>query len=215
MDRQQLHERVRNAAILIYMVGNALTFSRLLSIEVAGAQGDLGGKVIRSPSSLPRLALLLDWPATFRIEVHCPVSRRGPINMASRLALLLCADEEVHDLAASWLGEGGMRAISAHGVDEALRQIAAERIDLLVLDTQPIYMPGLPSLRKLKDEQPDLRVIMIPRIDEPPEVGLARISGVDAVLLRPVSKAKLLSAVADLRDSAGLDGHKSVSGTAT
>ena len=33
---------------------------------------------------------------------------------------------------------------------------------------------------------------------------------VDAVLLRPVSKAKLLSAVADLHDSAGLDGHKSV-----
>ena len=108
-----------------------------------------------------------------------------------------------------------MRAISAHGVDEALRQIAAERIDLLVLDTQPIYLPGLPGLRKFKDEQPVLRVIMIPRSDEPPEVGLARISGVDAVLLRPVSKAKLLSAVADLCDSAGLDGHKSVSGTAT
>ena len=128
--------------------------------------------------------------------------------MASRLALLLCADEEVHDLAASWLGEGGMRAISAHGVDEALRQIAAERIDLLVLDTQPIYVPGLPGLRKLKDEQPGLRVIMIPRIDEPPEVGLARISGVDAVLLRPVSKAKLLSVVAGLYDSAPLDGQK-------
>ena len=56
MDRQQLRERVRNAAILIYMVGNALTFSKLLSIEVAGAQGDLGGKVIRV------LLLSLVWP---------------------------------------------------------------------------------------------------------------------------------------------------------
>ena len=73
--------------------------------------------------------------------------------MASRLALLLCADEEVHDLAASWLGEGGMRAISAHGVDEALRQIAAERIELLVVDALPIYIPRLPSHRKLKEER--------------------------------------------------------------
>lgn len=101
-----------------------------------------------------------------------------------------------------------MRAILTHSVDEALRQIAAERIELLVLDTQPIYVPGLTSLRKLKDEQPGLRVIMIPRIGEPPEVGLARISGVDAVLLRPVSKAKLLSVVAGWYDSAPLGGQK-------
>ena len=38
------------------MVGNALTFSKLLSIEVAGVQGDLGGKVIRV------LLLSLVWP---------------------------------------------------------------------------------------------------------------------------------------------------------
>jgi len=79
---------------------------------------------------------------------------------------------------------------------------------LLVLDTQPIYVPGLSGLRKLKDEQPGLRVIMIPRIDEPPEAGLARISGVDAVLLRAASKAKLLSVVAGLYDSTPLDAQK-------
>lgn len=38
------------------MVGNALTFSKLLSIEVSGVQGDLGGKVIRV------LLLSLVWP---------------------------------------------------------------------------------------------------------------------------------------------------------
>src|SRR5688572_18499035 len=113
--------------------------------------------------------------------------------MACRLALLLCTDDEVHDLAASWLAEGGMSTISAPGVDDAVRRIADGRIELLVLDTLPIYIPGLPGLLKLKDEQPPLRVILIPRMDERPEVGLARISGVDAVLLRPVSKAKLLS----------------------
>lgn len=102
-----------------------------------------------------------------------------------------------------------MSTISASGVDDAMERIAARQIDLLVLDTLPIYIPGLPSLRKLKDEQPPLRVILIPRLDERPEVALARISGVDAVLLRPVSRAKLLSVVADLRDSVDFGRAKS------
>ena len=129
--------------------------------------------------------------------------------MASGLALLLCTDDEVHDLAASWLAEGGMSTASASGVDDTVKQIAEGRIDLLVLDTLPIYIPGLPSLQKLKDEQPPLRVILVTRIDERPEVGLARISGVDAVLLRPISKAKLLAAVEDLCGSVDLGGQRS------
>ena len=70
-----------------------------------------------------------------------------------------------------------------------------ERIELLVLDTLPIYVPGLPSLLKLKEENQRLHVILIPRLDEKSEIGIARISGVDAVLARPLSKVKLLSVV--------------------
>ena len=55
---EAITERVRNAAILIYMVGNALTFTRLLATEVAGLQetGELGGKIMKS------LLLSLVWP---------------------------------------------------------------------------------------------------------------------------------------------------------
>ena len=51
-------ERVRNAAIMIYMVGNALTFTKLLSTELAGLQetGELGGKIVNA------LLLSLVWP---------------------------------------------------------------------------------------------------------------------------------------------------------
>jgi hypothetical protein len=80
------------------------------------------------------------------------------------------------------------------------------RVELLVLDTLPIYLPELPSLRKLKEERPWLRVVLITRVDEQPEVGLARISAVDSVLPRPLSKAKLLSVVARLRDTVSQDG---------
>lgn len=51
-------ERVRNAAIMIYMVGNALTFTKLLSMELASLQGtgELGGKIIKA------LLLSFGWP---------------------------------------------------------------------------------------------------------------------------------------------------------
>jgi len=51
-------ERVRNAAILIYMVGNALTFTKILAAELAGLQGtgEVGGKIVKV------LLLSLVWP---------------------------------------------------------------------------------------------------------------------------------------------------------
>jgi DNA-binding response OmpR family regulator len=113
----------------------------------------------------------------------------------TRLALLLCTDEEVHDLAESWLTAAGMDVISASSVQDATRRILEDRIEVLVLDTLPIYLPGLASLLELKQGRPHFHVILIPRLDEKPEIGIARISGVDAVLARPLTKVKLLSVV--------------------
>ena len=48
-------ERIRDVAILIYMVGNALTFSALISGGLAEAEG-IGNRVI------PALALSFIWP---------------------------------------------------------------------------------------------------------------------------------------------------------
>lgn len=114
--------------------------------------------------------------------------------VATRRALMLCADEEIHDLVAFWLTAAGIQVSSASDPKDAANRILEEEIELLVLDMLPIYLQGLPSLRRLKEEKPSLRVILIPRFDEKPEIGIARISGVDAVLARPLSKAKLLSA---------------------
>jgi len=54
------------------------------------------------------------------------------------------------------------------------------------------------SLLALKDKMQYFHAILIPRLDEEPEVGIARISGVDAVLVRSLSRAKLLSVVDSL-----------------
>ena len=117
----------------------------------------------------------------------------------TRLALLFCADEEVHDLAESWLTSAGMHVSSASTGQDAAKQILDNQIELLVLDTLPIYLPKLPSLRELKARKQHLQVILIPPLDEKPNIGVARICGVDIVLDRPLSKAMLLSVVDALR----------------
>lgn len=114
---------------------------------------------------------------------------------ATRRALLFCADEEVHDLANSWLRAAGIQVLSAPTAQDAANRLSSERFELLVLDEIPIYSPRLPSLLDFKEEMPYLRIILIPRFGQKPEVGIARISGVDAILVRPLSKAKLLSVV--------------------
>ena len=115
-------------------------------------------------------------------------------NGSPRLALLLCADEEVRDLAGFWLTGAGLRVISAGDGGEAGQQILDKPVAVLVIDTLPIYLPGLPSLRELKERR-NLRVVFIPQYDEKPEAGVARIAGVDAVLARPLRKEMLLSAL--------------------
>ena len=51
-------EKVRNASILVYMVGNALTFTKLLPAELAGVQGtsEFGAAVVKT------LVLACVWP---------------------------------------------------------------------------------------------------------------------------------------------------------
>ena len=88
-----------------------------------------------------------------------------------------------------------MRTTSVSSGPDAAKQISGNRIELLVLDTLPIYLPGLPNLQALKGGRPHLHVILIPPLDEKPEPGRAHISGVDATLVRPLSTSKLLSVV--------------------
>jgi DNA-binding NtrC family response regulator len=115
--------------------------------------------------------------------------------MKSRVALLLCKDEEVHDLAECWLRTAGLNVISA--LDERCLQaiLFQKSVDFLILDRLPLYGTELPSLRSLKKESPGLRILLIPSLAEHPELGIARISGVDAVLSRPMRRAALLSAL--------------------
>jgi DNA-binding response OmpR family regulator len=115
--------------------------------------------------------------------------------MAARVALLLCNDEEVHDLAGTWLTRAGLNVISARDGKSAVSTVAGQSVDILIIDALPISLSDFPSLRSLKQQFRKLRVLLIPSLNQDLDVGLARISGVDAVLARPMSRSALLSAL--------------------
>jgi hypothetical protein len=48
-------EKIRNALIVVYMVGNAVTFTKVVSVEMAGP-AELTGAILRA------LACSLVWP---------------------------------------------------------------------------------------------------------------------------------------------------------
>ena len=120
------------------------------------------------------------------------------MNATPRTALLLCDEEEVHDLAEAWLLAAGWHVLSAPNGSSAARRIRDKPIDLLVLDALPIYFPDLPGVRELK-EHGHFRVILIPRLGEELERGVARTAGVDVILDRPLRRVTLLSAIGPSR----------------
>jgi DNA-binding response OmpR family regulator len=113
------------------------------------------------------------------------------------LALLLCPDEEVHDLLEGWLSAAGFEVATVESGAEAGAQVQSRSAKLLVLDALPTRFGNLPSLRGLKQSRA-FHVVLVPRIGETAEAGLAYVAGVDVVLRRPLTRSALLSALARL-----------------
>jgi DNA-binding NtrC family response regulator len=55
----------------------------------------------------------------------------------------------------------GVTVVPATSADEAMRRIATERFDAVVMDFMMPGMDGLDTLRKLKEDRPDLNIILL------------------------------------------------------
>lgn len=73
--------------------------------------------------------------------------------------------------------------------------------DLVLLDVQMPGMDGLKTLRRLRQLQPDLKVIMCSGVDDPETVEHAASLGAHAYLTKPVHHPYLSAAVARCLDS--------------
>jgi DNA-binding NarL/FixJ family response regulator len=79
--------------------------------------------------------------------------------------------------------------------DEALRAAAELRPDVVLMDLRMPVLDGIAATRRLRIEQPAVRVIALTTFDEDDEVFAALRAGAVGYLLKDVSSARLVEAI--------------------
>jgi DNA-binding NarL/FixJ family response regulator len=79
--------------------------------------------------------------------------------------------------------------------DEAVRAAAELRPDVVLMDLRMPVMDGIAATRRLRAEQPGVRIIALTTFDEDDEVFAALRAGAVGYLLKDVSSARLVEAI--------------------
>ncbi|WP_338866665.1 sigma-54 dependent transcriptional regulator [Myxococcus stipitatus] len=115
------------------------------------------------------------------------------------MARILVADDEegVRSFIAEALEVEGHVVTTAADGDEAARLLAKQGVDLLVTDLRMPGMDGLTLLRKVREEQPDVEVVVLTAVGSVESAVSAMKAGAFEYLLKPVgSPAELRLTVA-------------------
>jgi CheY-like chemotaxis protein len=78
---------------------------------------------------------------------------------------------------------------------EALKKIRERRFDLMLTDLVMPEREGLETIRTLRKERPDLKIVAVSGAFGGTFLDVAQLLGADATLLKPVSPDQLLAAV--------------------
>ena len=81
--------------------------------------------------------------------------------MATDKVLLVDDEVEFVNTLAERMSARGLEADTANSGDEALRKAAARTYDAIVLDLAMPGMDGLETLRRLRESNPDLQIILL------------------------------------------------------
>ena len=79
--------------------------------------------------------------------------------------------------------------------EQALRRAAALRPDVVLMDLRMPVLDGIAATRRLRETQPDVRVIALTTFDDDEDVFAALRAGAVGYLLKDVSGARLVEAV--------------------
>jgi len=79
----------------------------------------------------------------------------------SEKVLLVDDEPDFLEVMAERMEARGMNVVTAASAEEALKRITAESFDAVVLDFMMPGMDGIETLRKLKDDRPELQIILL------------------------------------------------------
>jgi two-component system cell cycle response regulator len=150
--------------------------------------------------SLARLKELQDKLA--KKEAECPEGRRRQPRRRQPLLLVVEDDKRIVRICENVLSAGGYQIIGAGDAEAAIRFMAQETPDLIILDLMLPGMDGLEFLAKLKGEpsHSDVPVIILSALGDLKTKVKGLQMGADDYIVKPVSSLELLARVkANLR----------------
>ena len=121
------------------------------------------------------------------------------------MSKLLIVDDEidVREFAKRFFVKRGIDVFTASGGVEALKIIDEDNPDLVLLDIQMEELSGIEVLRKIRDDQNDIKVIMVTGTEDPDVVDEANNLGVKGYVHKPLVLEELERIVMDELNTAG------------
>jgi DNA-binding NtrC family response regulator len=116
-------------------------------------------------------------------------------------AKILIVDDEliVRESLGGWLERDGHKVDKAASGEEALEKCEKTRYDILLLDIKMEGMSGLEVLKKVKENDPDVSVVMITAYGSIPSAIEAMKSGAHEYLLKPFDPDELIVLIEKIR----------------
>ena len=110
---------------------------------------------------------------------------------------ILVIDDEVvvKELLARVLGGAGHEVTAVSDGEEALRELARSRFDLLIIDKNLPGISGLEVMRMVRDHQPHLRAILVTAYPTRESEQEAKDLGVHAYVVKPFGIVSMVALV--------------------
>ena len=130
------------------------------------------------------------------------------LHAAPKTVLLVEDDPALRDMLAKTLQRAGFTVVTAiHGVD-ALAQLRALSVDIVVTDILMPEIDGFELIRTLHAKWPDLPIVAMSGIADTPNFrNLALKFGAKAALSKPVNRAHLVEVMRDVMQPEALSGR--------
>ncbi len=123
---------------------------------------------------------------------------------------ILWADDEIELLQPHilFLGERGYKIDGVTSGEDAVRAVARENFDAVLLDEQMAGLDGIATLARLRKVRPEMPVIMITKSEEESLMEEAIGGKIDDYLTKPVNPSQILSALKKVLDGRDLSAQR-------
>jgi len=119
--------------------------------------------------------------------------------MEKKETILVVDDEkDIRHAFKKTLESAGYRVLTASSGKECLAKLKKEKINLILLDILMPKMTGVTTLKKIREEYPSLKVMIITVVGEEATKERTVRLGIEGYLVKPIVKLDLVKAVTDV-----------------